>query len=68
MILYYYTNIRLNILMRKYKEIAIYQLFQVNVLFNFRAKFICFIQVSQVQKLMKLKELSLPTVAEELRQ
>ena len=26
------------------------------------------IQVSQVQKLMKLKELSLPTVAEELRQ
>ena len=27
-----------------------------------------FIQVSQVQKLMKLKELSLPTVAEELRQ
>lgn len=27
MILYYYTNIRLNILMRKYKEIAIYQLF-----------------------------------------
>ena len=40
MILYYYTNIRLNILMRKYKEITIYQLFQVNVLFNFRAKFI----------------------------
>ena len=54
--------------MRKYKEIAIYQLFQVNVLFNFRAKFIWFIQVSQVQKLMKLKELSLPAVAEELRQ
>ena len=26
------------------------------------------IQVSQVQKLMKVKELSLPTVAEELRQ
>ena len=26
------------------------------------------IQVSQVQKLMKLKELALPTVAEELRQ
>ena len=26
------------------------------------------IQVSQVHKLMKLKELSLPTVAEELRQ
>ena len=26
------------------------------------------IQVSQVQKLKKLKELSLPTVAEELRQ
>ena len=26
------------------------------------------IQVSQVQKVMKLKELSLPTVAEELRQ
>ena len=26
------------------------------------------IHVSQVQKLMKLKELSLPTVAEELRQ
>lgn len=32
MILYYYTNIRLNILMRKYKEIAIFMLFQVNVL------------------------------------
>lgn len=43
MILYYYTNIRLNILnilMRKCKEIAIYQLFQVNVLLIFRAKFI----------------------------
>ena len=33
----------------------------LNLLFN-----IFFIQVSQVQKLMKLKELSLPTVAEEL--
>ena len=31
-------------------------------------RFYNFIQVSQVQKLMKLKELSLPTVAEELRQ
>ena len=36
----YYTNIRLNILMRKCKEIEIYQLFQVNVLLIFRAKFI----------------------------
>ena len=40
MILYYYTNIRLNILMRKCKEIAIYQLFQVNALLIFRAKYV----------------------------
>ena len=33
-----------------------------------RFHFLSFIQVSQVQKLMKLKELSLPTVSEELRQ
>lgn len=40
MILYYYTNIRLNILMRKCKENAIYQLFQVNALLVIRAKYI----------------------------
>lgn len=40
MILYYYTNIRLNILIRKCKEIAIYLLFQVNVLLIFRSKYV----------------------------
>lgn len=40
MILYYYTNIRLNILMRKCKEIEIYQLFQVNALLIFSAKYV----------------------------
>ena len=40
MLLYYYTNMRLNILMRKSKEIAIYLLFQVNALLVFRAKYI----------------------------
>ncbi len=40
--------------------------FQIDSALTFSSRL--FIQVSQVQKLMKLKELSLPTVAEELRQ
>ncbi len=40
--------------------------FQIDSALTFSSRLL--IQVSQVQKLMKLKELSLPTVAEELRQ
>lgn len=40
MILYYYTNIRLNILIRKCKEIVIFLLFQVNALLIFSAKYV----------------------------
>lgn len=39
-VLYSYTLIRLNILIRKCKEIENYQLFQVNVLLIFRAKYV----------------------------
>ncbi len=40
--------------------------FQIDSALTFSRRLL--IQVLQVQKLMKLKELSLPTVAEELRQ
>ena len=40
--------------------------FQIDSTLTFSSRLL--IQVSQVQKLMKLKELSFPTVAEELRQ
>ena len=48
-------------------QIAEYCLSYANIAF-LSEKNISFIQVSQAQKLKELKELSLPTVAEELRQ
>ena len=49
-----------------YNKVRVYKRYMEKKLLTKKHKLL--IQVSQVQKLMKLKELSLPTVAEELRQ